>query len=125
MTKQTAIAVLIGIAAITLLGAGEFIWNSQATKTQELQSAETKRDTIACLKLEDLQRAIILATPENAMAAISGLKYAMDHGCTLISENTFVKIEKTIEAKYVCIRPRGSDTCLWSPAESIQIVQAD
>jgi hypothetical protein len=109
-----AAAILFSIAAI-----GIFAY------AQAEESAVTTRDTAACLNLEDLQKARTLASPDNLLAAIAGMTYLMEHGCTLLKERTYVSVLKK-ESDYVCIRQRGEKACLWTLADSImKTVNAD
>jgi hypothetical protein len=112
-------AAFISAAAASLLIVGGY------AHAGEVPSAETTRQTVACLKLDDLQHLQALAVGSNLIAAAAAMQYAIEHGCTSLNSNTFVKVDKTVESKYVCIRPRGVDVCLWAPAESIQTVEAD
>jgi len=113
-----AVIILIAVVAIKILYA----------QSQQPQAAKTIRETAACLKLDDLQRAVSLIG-ENFISAIAGAMYLLEHHCTVLDSNTLVKIEKEPsgpDSKYVCIRPRGSDVCLWSPASNIiKIIDAN
>jgi hypothetical protein len=107
-----AIAVLIAIVTIKILYA----------QSQQLRVAITIRQTAACLNLEDLQQATSIVDKN----LISAITYLLEHRCTILNSNIFVKIEKGPSASnpnYVCIRPSDSDVCLWSPANNIEADQ--
>jgi hypothetical protein len=118
--KPLTLALLIAVASVGAASAQE--------SDDQTPSAETLQETIVCPNLDDLQHAQMLGVGRTLLASLAALRYALDHGCTSLDKNTFVKVDGRTgvdvnvgESGYACIRPRRWQTCFWTFADNIKI----
>jgi len=77
-------------------------------------TTHTVDETWACPKRADFDQYGMLVMNHHSGEAVS---FLMEHKCVMLPANTAVKVDAIAgkrDSDHVCIRPRGSQYCLWT-----------